>query len=640
MTEMIKIEEGMKINGVGVYAAVKVDRTWKRIVLDEVKNETVNCDTRGHGQKFVCSGKAENIGATLTYTAFDRYPGMCFIRGEFENTGKEDMILEAYRLADAEIEGEKDATRFWMYSGASYVHRPDWILPLADGFERSNFMGMNDVDYGGGTPVVDLWTRDFGFAVGSAEQRQYEISLPVSVSSGRARIAFEHEVMKELAPGEKTVSIEAFVLTHTGDCFESLREYRGMLIDGGLKFEPISDTAFEPTWCAWGYGRTCTQQQVFDTLPKVRDLGIKWACLDDGYATAYGSLVLDPEKYPNGDADMRAYTDRLHAEGMKAQIWWAPLAVHPNADSYQEHPEWLIINKEGKHQPISFWDSFYQCAAYGPVIEEIKSQLRTMLVDWNFDGVKIDGQFLNSAPACYNPEHHHASPDDSIVAMTEIMKTIYDLAREIKPDATVLYCPCGTAYTIFTMPYYNMPIASDPRSSWQIRSKGKVIRALAGDGVAYHGDHIELSDGESDFPSVVGIGAIIDSKFVWPRLEGQSLNGGDHPTLLDDEREKLFRKWLTIAEKADLPRGIYHGELYDIGFDRPEAYAIERRGEMYYSFYADKFEGEIEIRGLDKNASYDIFDYENEVRLGGVTGENAKLNVKFNGHLLVVAKKK
>ena len=44
------------------------------------------------------------------------------------------------------------------------------------------------------------------------------------------------------------------------------------------------------------------------------------------------------------------------------------------------------------------------------------------------------------------------------------------------------------------MPYMNQAVASDPESSWQVRHKGKTIKALMGPSAAYAGDHVELSD--------------------------------------------------------------------------------------------------------------------------------------------------
>ena len=53
-------------------------------------------------------------------------------------------------------------------------------------------------------------------------------------------------------------------------------------------------------------------------------------------------------------------TDDFHKEGMLAQLWWLPLAVEDGQGRYeshkysvskiaQEHPEWLILDKNGKH---------------------------------------------------------------------------------------------------------------------------------------------------------------------------------------------------------------------------------------------------------------------------------------------------
>ena len=45
---------------------------------------------------------------------------------------------------------------------------------------------MNATDYGGGTPVVDVWRRDVGIAVGHLELVPKLVSLPVT-QTGRGR---------------------------------------------------------------------------------------------------------------------------------------------------------------------------------------------------------------------------------------------------------------------------------------------------------------------------------------------------------------------------------------------------------------------------------------------------------------------
>ena len=105
----------------------------------------------------------------------------------------------------------------------------------------------------------------------------------------------------------------------------------------------------------------------------------------------------------------------------------------------------------------------------------------------------------------------------SVEAMLDFFREIYDTAQAVKPGALVEFCPCGTAYSFFTMPHFNMSVASDPRGSFQVRSKAKTLKALMGDNVPFFGDHVELSDGANDFASTVGVGGS-GTEFVIPAL--------------------------------------------------------------------------------------------------------------------------
>ena len=80
----------------------------------------------------------------------------------------------------------------------------------------------------------------------------------------------------------------------------------------------------------------------------------------------------------------------------------------------------------------------------------------------------------------------------------------------------VIYGAIGATYSFFHLPYMNQPVSSDPESSFQVRLKGKTLKALMGPSAPYYGDHVELSDGGEDFASSVGVGAVIGTKFTWP----------------------------------------------------------------------------------------------------------------------------
>ena len=254
-----------------------------------------------------------------------------------------------------------------------------------------------------------------------------------------------------------------------------------------------------------------------------------------------------------------------------------------------------------------------------------------MFRDWGYDGLKLDGQHMNAVPPCYNPAHKHARPEDSVEALPKFFKMIYDTARSIKPDALVEFCPCGTSFNFFTLPNLNMSVASDPHNSWQVRTKGKTLKALHGDAIAYFGDHVELSDGRQDFASTLGIGGVVGTQFTWPPGSAQR-NRLD----LTPDKEEIWRKWVASTIRKCSRAANTSAALYDIGFDRPEAHAIRKSGKMYYAFFAPQWKGRIELRGLGPG-QYRIVDYENNKELGAVRGPTGAIDVEFEKHLLIRA---
>jgi alpha-galactosidase len=211
-------------------------------------------------------------------------------------------------------------------------------------------------------------------------------------------------------------------------------------------------------------------------------------------------------------------------------------------------------------------------------------------------------------------------------------KQIYETARSVKPECLVEFCPCGTAYSFFTMPHFNMSVASHPESSFQIRSKGEALKALMGDNIPYFGDHVELSDGADDFASTVGIGGVVGTQFVLP--SSVKKHGASD---LTPAREQTFTKWLQVYKEKMLSRGEYRGTLYGIGFDRPETHVIHKNGGMYYAFFGPHWQGTIELRGLG-DRSYQLEDYEHGKNLGSVHGPTARISADFDKHLLVEAR--
>jgi alpha-galactosidase len=610
-----------------------IGRSWSDFALTSSHREAVT-DAFGAGERLALTGQSGDLRKSISVTLYADFPSLAIFDVEYSNTGTAALSIRSWTNHQYSLISLPTAPgpAFWSYQSGSYEKRPDWVLPLRPGFRQENYLGMNASDYGGGTPIVDVWRKDIGLAVGHVEPGPRLISLPVSMPDARhARMAVRSHKDRTLEPGENFHTLRTFVSVHQGDYFRTLTEYRRLMMRQGFQMASAPDSAFGPIWCAWGYGRSVKLKQVYDSLPTVKKMGFSWVTLDDGWQNNYGDWAVDPKKFPRGDADMKALVDRIHEEGFKAQLWWSPLSAVPDSQLLKEHPDLLLLNQDGTKRKISFWNSFYLCPADRAVVEYHKALVRKILVEWGFDGLKLDGQHMNAVPPCYNPAHHHKRPEDSVEALPDFFREIYETAHSVKPDALVEFCPCGTAYSFFTMPHFNMSVASDPESSFQIRSKGKTLKALMGDNVPYFGDHVELSDGAIDFASTVGVGGVVGTQFVLPDLVKKHTTSD-----LTPEREKVFEKWLQIYKEKMLSRGEYLGELYDIGFDRPEAHVIRKDKEMYYALFARHWSGPIELRGLH-DRTYHIVDYVNHKDFGSVHGPKATISAEFNKHLLLEA---
>jgi alpha-galactosidase len=107
---------------------------------------------------------------------------------------------------------------------------------------------------------------------------------------------------------------------------------------------------------------------------------------------------------------------------------------------------------------------------------------------------------------------------------------------------------------------------------------------------------------------------------------------------LTPAKEKTFTEWVRLYKEKMLSRGEYLGELYDIGFDRPEPHAVRKGNRMYYAFYAPHYNGTLSLRGLaERGYRYRVVDYVSGKDLGTVRGPAASLTVQFDGRLLVEA---
>jgi len=404
-------------------------------------------------------------------------------------------------------------------------------------------------------------------------------------------------------------------------------------------------------------------EHILATLPTAREIGAGWATVDDGWQSADGDWLLDRAKFPAGDLDMKKLVDSIHAAGLKARLWWVPLEAHDSAYSAlhfpsrmdefgmklksqlsKDHPEWFQLNPDSTRTQVSWWNSYTLCPAVPAVREHYRQVVTRMIRDWGYDGLKIDGQNQNAVPPCYNPAHHHASPQDAPAAVPELFRDIAQTVQALKPDAVIQICACGTMFSLYNMPFLNQPVAADPLSSWQVRLRGKAYKALMGGQTPYSGDHVELTAGRwdaslarwvvtgvEDFASTIGVGGVPSTKFTVPFLAQ-----ADSSLMLPEAKASTYRRWISAYLRERPSEGVYRN-FYDIAFDRPEMHVIEKDGALYYGIFVDSsWSGPVQLRGLSAK-QYDVIDYVDQSTVGLVQGPSAVLDLDVENYRLLKA---
>jgi alpha-galactosidase len=621
------------------------------------------------GERVEIDGKssATRLEATLTVEVDDQFPRVALLSATLRNSSGarislDRLELDRHRFNASLADSAVAPHQLWSFHGASIRWGKDNVFEIPKKFSQENQMGSlveahGDLGrVGGGIPVVAFWTRTVGEAIGHIETLPLVLAIPVHTEKdGQIDAAVRLAPEVTLQPGETFRSPRTFLAVYSGDYYEPLRIYSDLIDAEGLAVPRNTNEDYAVSWCGWGYLSDVTPAQMLGTIPKLKELGIHWATLDDRWFNRYGDWQPRADTLPG--EEIRHMVREFHAQGIKVQLWWLPLAVEDGGPGYEshpygvseivkQHPDWLVLDKNGKPARMA-----RNLATLCPALPEVRAYYKQLterfIRDWDFDGHKLDN--IYSVPACYNPKHHHKSPYESVYRMGEIYKTIFETTRALKPESVTQSCPCGTPPSIAWLRYLDQAVTADPVGSVQVRQRIKMYKALLGDRAAIYGDHVELTrilDPEGnerdlgwDFASTLGTGGVLGTKFVWPDY-GSKLRD----VYLTPEKEAHWKKWISLYNQKMLSRGVFRN-LYVYGYDVPEGYAIEKDGAMYYAFFPPPgpdqalsspppWSGEIDLRGLAPG-HYHVTDYADHRDLGYVTAPGARLQATITDHLLL-----
>ena len=184
--------------------------------------------------------------------------------------------------------------------------------------------------------------------------------------------------------------------------FSVSQDYHAQLENYGeavrLLYEPRIPSEAPWGWWSWtayyfGLSQATALTNAEWLSENLRELGFEYFHIDDGYSYSDGEYTTaNAILFPDG---MRAFGHRVCELSLKFAVWTAPFRVSQRAWVYQNHPEWLVHNAQGKPIQIGFveesHDPLYVLDATHPGAQEyIRDTYRTMTREWGVRYIKLD----------------------------------------------------------------------------------------------------------------------------------------------------------------------------------------------------------------------------------------------------------
>jgi len=616
----------------------------------------------GPGLTAVWSGTATSpdgirLEKRLEVTFVSGLESVALFRVIYHNPGDRPVTLDGYVQNRLVLDRSLSAPTaekwdFWSFQGGGILtEQPGYtrrisVFPLRPGFSQDN-----NTEKWGGTPLVDIWGKETGIALGCVEPRPKIIRLPVRVESdGRVSLSVKRMIPRKIPPRGIMETVYTALMVHHLDYFHGLRKYAAVMKRIGFNPKPCPDFGYDPFWCDWGYRRNWKPANHFDRLDILKDLGITVQTVDDGWFYDYGDWEVNREKFPEGEKGFKQFVEKLHREGFKVVLWWVPGIAGPKLA--KKHPEWLIRDRDGKPVKTPWPGSYHLCPTLPQVREYTRRLVDKFVVEWGFDGFKLDGVY--TCPPCYNRLQRHRPAEASTEAYPDLFRVIYERVQKARPggDFILGFCPCGHFANFWCLNWINRPVTADPPGrNLTTRRRIRAYKALLGPYSAVDNDFHETYN--DYFPAEITAGGIPSTKF----------------TILSDYELSEFKKWYEIYRKTRLSAGKYLA-LYDIAYDKPETYSISRGDTLYYAMFTENAKGldnlpwdagsvakrkkmmsefwegisrrkparyDIELRGLKPNAVYRVVDYENGRELFRGKAPIVIEDVPIRDHLLLRA---
>ena len=245
----------------------------------------------------------------------------------------------------------------------------------------------------------------------------------------------------------------------------------------------VPDAALRPMYSTWySYTKSIDTESILAECREAVRYGMDTVIVDDGWQTGrYDSMYGNcgdwnpaPEKFP----DMKAFTDAIHALGMKAMLWYATPFMGEFAQKYEEFQA-MCLEYSSKMSTYFLDPRYREVRSF--LIETFSHAVR----DWGFDGLKLD--FIDRFKT--NGEYNEIMDTVSVEDATErLLSEVSDALKAINPNVLIEFRQPYFGPVVST--YGNMMRVWDcPLDGARNRVQSLNLRLVCG-GCAVHSDMI------------------------------------------------------------------------------------------------------------------------------------------------------
>ena len=264
----------------------------------------------------------------------------------------------------------------------------------------------------------------------------------------------------------------------------------------GWNIPQIPSAAEDALYSSWyNFHQAPDGDRLLADLKIAAELGFKTVILDDGWQfpgpscgdyRLCGEWQMSPDKFP----DFKAFSDAVHALGMKLLVWFTVPFIGIDSPLFEEYRDKFLYVDRG------LMNAGALDPRYPEVREYIKNTYRRFLVDYDIDGFKLD--FIDAfLPRAETKPYDPAVMDCETTgqAVRVLLTEITSELAEIKPDLLYEYRQCyvGPAINQFG----NMLRVGDCAYEAQLNRIGITDLRLLGYPVAVHADMLFWAPEES-----------------------------------------------------------------------------------------------------------------------------------------------